>query len=160
MSKVYFVTGACGVGKSTLLPILRKMLPSFDIHDFDELGVPEHPGIEWRIATTLHWLEVAKAKANVSTIILGLTIPQEVEALAEPGHMINYCLLDLSRAERARRLTKRAASHDLIEDTEELVGLREWIKQTRFPHTTIDTTKKTPQQVARLLFAWIRSVDS
>tara|TARA_Y100000034_G_C6645321_1_gene282261 strand:+ start:199 stop:435 length:237 start_codon:yes stop_codon:yes gene_type:complete len=59
MTKLYFITGAEGVGKSSIIPILKKKFPEIDVHDFDEVGVPENPPLQWRYDTTLHWLNVA-----------------------------------------------------------------------------------------------------
>ncbi len=53
MQKVYFITGVNGVGKSTLIEYLKTFLVgSFEVHDFDERGVPDKVGRQWRIDET------------------------------------------------------------------------------------------------------------
>ncbi|MDB5189304.1 MAG: hypothetical protein JWL82_261 [Parcubacteria group bacterium] len=41
--KTYFISGVNGVGKSTLMPHLREILPEekYSIVDFDSRGVPD-----------------------------------------------------------------------------------------------------------------------
>ena len=77
--QVYFVSGVCGVGKSSVLKYLKEILPvdEYDIRDFDERGVPDGGGTEWHNNETLYWLEVANenAKSKKSTIVCGFADP-------------------------------------------------------------------------------------
>jgi broad-specificity NMP kinase len=78
--QVYFISGVCGVGKTSVLGHLKKILPldAFDICDFDERGVPDGGGRVWHDNETLHWLDVAtdNATKNKSTIICGFANPE------------------------------------------------------------------------------------
>lgn len=46
---VYFVSGVCGVGKSSIMPYLKELLPAdnYDVRDFDERGVPDGADSNW-----------------------------------------------------------------------------------------------------------------
>lgn len=59
--KIYFVSGVSGVGKTSTLEQLKKLLPAniFDVRDFDERGVPDGGGPLWHNNETHHWLDVA-----------------------------------------------------------------------------------------------------
>src|SRR3990167_10214728 len=64
---IAFVCGACGVGKSSLIPHLRDLLSDtgFVIRDFDETKTPEPLGNpEWARAATGRWIEAAERMAN------------------------------------------------------------------------------------------------
>lgn len=164
MARLYFITGACGTGKSSIIPYLKKNLEGFDVHDFDEVGVPENPTIQWRRNTTDYWLKVAveNAKKDISTLVVGLSIPQEVKnsphfSLAPK---VYYCLLDISEEERHKRLTRRGASKELIEDLEELVGLRKWIPDSGFEYVIIDTTGRSIEETGEKVISWIKKIEA
>jgi len=160
MAKLYFITGACGTGKSSIIPYLKKNLEGFDIHDFDEVGVPENPTVQWRKDTTDYWLKVASenAKKDISTLIVGLSIPQEVRnsQYFSSAPKIYYCLLDISEEERCKRLSKRGASKELIEDLEELVGLRKWVSESDFEYIIIDTAGRSIEETSEKVISWIK----
>ncbi len=80
MTKTIFITGAEGTGKTSLIPYLKKDL-NFEIHDFDEVGVPSNPPLQWRLDTTKYWLKIANEnkKKGKNTLIAGLIFPEEVE---------------------------------------------------------------------------------
>ena len=163
MTKLYFITGACGTGKSSIIPYLKKNLKGFNIHDFDEVGVPENPTMQWRKNTTDYWLKVASenAKKDISTLIVGLSIPQEVMTAPHfsSAPKIYYCLLDISEEERCRRLSKRGASKELIEDLEELVGLRKWVPKSKFEYVIIDTTTLSAEETGKKVISWIKKIE-
>lgn len=83
--KIYFISGVCGVGKSSVLKHLKNLLPAdkYDIRDFDERGVPDGGGQEWHDRETFHWLETANenSKNNKSTIICGFQNPERFRQL-------------------------------------------------------------------------------
>ena len=56
MSKTTFVIGTNGVGKTTVMNEVRKLISgsNFELHDFEERGVPDNADKTWRISETLH----------------------------------------------------------------------------------------------------------
>lgn len=84
-SKIYFISGVCGVGKSSVLKHLKNLLPTdkYDIRDFDERGVPDGGGQEWHDGETFLWLDIAKenSKKDKSTIVCGFQNPERFRQL-------------------------------------------------------------------------------
>jgi len=160
MTKTYFITGAEGVGKSSIIHILKKHFPKIDIHDFDEVGVPLNPKLQWRLNTTLHWIKKAKQNQenNKSTCIVGLCFPNEVKDIKESKkiYKIFFCLLDLHESERERRLHKRNSPKEQIQDLEQLHQLRDKIKKTKYSKQIIDTTKLSIEEAAKKVIEWIK----
>jgi hypothetical protein len=77
----------------------------------------------------------------------------EVEELL-PKISIGFCLLDIYEKERAVRLQKRKMSQELIDDTEELFGLRKWVPESDFVSVSINVTNKTVEQTAKSVINW------
>jgi len=152
MENIFFITGTPGVGKTSIINLLKKTLNKFEIHDFDDVGVPNNPSLNWRYQTTKHWLKIGKEnlEKNKSTIICGLTIPQEIEKymLTELEGKIYIFLLDVSIKEREKRLKLRNADQKLIDDLEEVIGLREWVPKSKLKgKNIINTTKLSIKEV-------------
>ncbi len=95
--QIYFISGVCGVGKSSVLTHLKILLPEdkFDIRDFDERGVPDGGGREWHDKETRHWLDTAliNAKNGKSTIICGFTEPKRFNNVHTPNDIPGKLLL-------------------------------------------------------------------
>jgi broad-specificity NMP kinase len=132
-SEVFFIIGAEGVGKTSILGKLKKTFQKIDIHDFDEFIVPQNPTLKWRLDTTLLWIKKSIRNQNEkrTTIILGLCFPEELKAFKEFKKLknVSFLLLDVNENEREKRLKKRGASKEVIEDTECLLELRRQIKK-------------------------------
>ena len=81
-AQIYFISGVCGVGKTSVITHLKNILPAgeYDVRDFDERGVPDGGGLEWHNKETLYWLDIANANAkeNKSTIICGFAEPERL----------------------------------------------------------------------------------
>ncbi|MCH7568602.1 MAG: hypothetical protein IIA87_04230 [Nanoarchaeota archaeon] len=159
VSNSYFITGAEGAGKSSLVPLIKKRFPNIDVHDFDSVGVPPNPQLQWRLDTTLHWIKIAlkNQEKNKSTCIIGLSFPSEVEEFEESKKLnkILYCLLDMHEKERKKRLRKRNTP-EMIEDLEQLNKLREDFKQTKYKTNIIDTSNLSLNEVANEIIDWLR----
>jgi dephospho-CoA kinase len=162
MANVFFITGAEGAGNSSIIKFLRDLFVGFDVHDFDEVGVPNNPPLQWRLDTTEYWLKVAakNTKINVSTIISGLSFPSEVNKSPsfEDTANIFFCLLDVSESERKRRLEKRGASQNVIADTNQLHMMRDEFRRCSNCFV-IDTTSKNLQEVERKVASWIKGIE-
>jgi len=157
------ITGASGVGKSSLVPILKKLLPpSFLIYDFDELGTP-YDGTEiWKD----HHLEQMFAtiyqnhSKNIHTIVCGLIRPQwvNIKRLSSSGIDLHYILLNMSKSQRKIRLERRKAPISLIEDEEEIDLLHFWMEKYESNYIVIDTSDITTLQVASEVITLISQI--
>lgn len=154
--KTYFITGAEGTGKTSIVPILKKYLPEIDIHDFDEKGVPLNPPLKWRLDTTLYWIKKAikNQKKEISTCILGLSFPKEINQFKESKKIkhINFLLLDINQKEREQRLSKRNSSKEVIKDLRQLKELRKQFKKEKI----IDTSNLSIENVAQKVIKYIK----
>jgi putative ribosome biogenesis GTPase RsgA len=164
---IYFITGSSGVGKSTLVKSLKdKLLADFKVHDFDEVGVPHGADLSWRLATTRKWIETAKENSlnNISTIIVGLTHPDEVNEIAvRESVKISYVMLEVDDDELKKRLMAfRFSTPERIENLMkyEKVTPEEFFENNKrhvqkikeealgYDAIFIDTTHKSPEDVA------------
>lgn len=108
---VFFIIGASGVGKSTLLPLLKEQHGNINFHDFDDIGVPENADKIWRQQATNDWM-VETSKATKNSCILGGAVPGEI--ISSPFYLdkipdVRVCLIDCSDEVRYQRLVKRAS---------------------------------------------------
>lgn len=110
MSKLYFVAGASGSGKTAILPDLKKILgDAIAVYDFDDIGVPEGADKKWRQEATEKWLEKLLSDGK-DACLLGQIVLGEIlacPAAAKGIDKIHFCLLDVSDYERIQRLKKR-----------------------------------------------------
>lgn len=112
MPKIYFISGVSGVGKSTNITYLQKLLPAsnFDIRDFDERGVPDGGGQEWHNKETRYWLDFAKRNAvmDKSTIVCGFINPEPFKLIYKIGDVpVQLILLDAKPETIKQRLLGR-----------------------------------------------------
>lgn len=111
MTKLYFVAGASGSGKTAMIPDLRKILgESVSVFDFDDMGVPENADKKWRQEATEQWLQKLLDE-NKDACLLGQIVLGEILACPSVKHLdkINFCFLDVSDFERVQRLNKHNA---------------------------------------------------
>jgi len=153
---IYFISGAEGVGKSTLIKLLTKKLPKIDIHDFDEKGVPSNPPLSWRINTTKDWINLARdnEKKGMNTIIVGLSFPSEISNISKKIKP-KYCLLDISIKERGNRLRKRKSTIEVIEDKKQLLDLRKDFSKLK-DKKVIKTSNKTSKEIVKEIIKWVK----
>ncbi len=116
-----FVTGASGSGKTAVIPGLRKRMPEFDIHDFDERDVPADANTRWRQEQTEYWINkgIENQRRGKDTIVCGQAVYGEI--LACPSiHQIDdlaVCLLDcddIVRIDRMRRHARKEPDMDML----------------------------------------------
>lgn len=86
----------------------KKLSPDYDVHDFDERGVPDDVDSKWRQKETKHWLDVGvrNIKNGTSTIVCGLAIPEEIYGMSK-SKKIQIAFLDVSAKEISKRLKRR-----------------------------------------------------
>lgn len=174
--KIYFISGVSGVGKTSTLEQLKKILPqsTFDVRDFDERGVPDGGGPKWHNEETRHWLDVAlvNAASNKSTVISGFTNPERFIKIHNPGMDIpaQLILLDVSADTLRKRLYGRHTTSESRKEIERAAGvsldnfveqcatfapkLRSIFEEYKYP--IVLTDNKTPEEVARDVVNLIR----
>lgn len=168
MDNLFFITGASGAGKSTIIEPLKQLLGSgFDIHDFDERGVPDAADNQWRIDETAYWASVAEqnTKVGLSTIICGGARPSELK-----GRAI-FIFLDASEEIIRGRLLKRYSTPASIKEIERASGgtLDKFIKDNEiflqqrrleaknYKTSILDTSEFTPHEVTKVVAEIIKS---
>ena len=109
---LFFATGSSGSGKTACLPALARLLPTLAIHDFDEVGVPSHPDIHWRQATTEHWIQTYCERYQSTgqpVLISGGAVFGEIHAAPSINVVDAWhaCLLDCDDVVRVDRLRQR-----------------------------------------------------
>ena len=174
--QVYFISGVCGVGKSSVLKHLKEILPvdEYDIRDFDERGVPDGGGQEWHNNETLYWLEVANenAKHKKSTIVCGFADPTIFWTIHNTDKHLpaTLFLLNASAETIRNRLMGRYPTPESIQEINRASGIQldkfiegnisyapvlyNIFKQENSP--IIETNTKTPLEVAQEISAIIQ----
>lgn len=168
--RVYFISGTSGVGKTSTISYLKKLLPpdKFDIRDFDERGVPDGGGPKWHSAETLHWLNVSveNAKQGKSTIICGFNEPGRIRAVLKDTHPpVELILLHASGDVLRSRLLGRHSTPESINEIQRASGvsLDEFVNNCvsyspqlrslfeKEECLVIDTDTKTPEEIAGMI---------
>jgi broad-specificity NMP kinase len=176
MSNIFLITGVNGIGKSTLISQLVNKLDmtAFDIHDFDERGVPDNVGREWRQSETLHWIKISKENMDnfKGTVVCGFMKFLEIEAaLSQLGVSANICLLDADEETVSRRILGRYPDPEGIAELERTTGKTPdkfaadnvWISSkfrqeaNEKGYFIIDTSNLPPEEVAQKVTEWIVS---
>lgn len=123
MNKIFFVIGASGSGKTTVINALDKAgLSDFKTVYFDSIGVPsleemsaKYNGPEgWQRIKTAEWVKTIKETliSDTHVILDGQTRPIFIEETCIENEIIAYevVLFDCSDEERAKRLVARGHS--------------------------------------------------
>ena len=163
---MYFITGASGVGKTSIFQHVKSLLPkNFEIHDFDERGVPDNADHTWRIEETKYWIHLANEKVgeNKTILILGFANPDEIKLIQPdfPNIVIKTILLDGEVAVIEKRLRNRNKDKKVLADLERATGSAEkfiknnsnfipTLREICLKHRChiIDTTHLKPEAVA------------
>lgn len=169
---IYFITGVCGVGKTSIIPFLKKTLSSqFVVHDFDEEGVPNGADREWRLAQTRQWIAkgTKNAKGAKITVICGFSRPSEIQKMKNTLVGIGFVLLDANKSVIKKRLQQRYKSKEsraklkrvsgdslsafIKDNTEFSKVLRREFEKFYLPiiDTSLITPKTVSEQVAQLI---------
>jgi hypothetical protein len=103
-----YVAGASCAGKTTALGLLGRARADLEIHDFDEIGVPEGADGRWRLEANERWLR--RLAGSERTVLLAGQSPFG-EMLSAPSATafagIAGCLVDCDDWTRVRRLRER-----------------------------------------------------
>lgn len=165
---MYFISGVNGVGKSSVMPHLRTLLPEseFTIVDFDSRGVPDGADRSWRIAEATHWAgEGTKASAaGKKLIVCGFVKPQDFADLPEEIRSeIKILVLDADEETVRARLVGRYTKDGVFDPNQRVIGkpvtefidgnvwyakkMREESAEDGLP--IIDTSGLSPMEVAQ-----------
>lgn len=161
----YFISGVNGVGKSSVMPFLRTLLPESTVVDFDSRGVPDGADRAWRIAEATHWANegVAASAAGKMFVVCGFVKPQDFADLPEAMYSeIKIVVLDADEETVRTRLMGRYTKDGVFDENQKVIGkpvmefidgnvwyakkMREESKEDGLP--VIDTSKLTSEEVA------------
>jgi broad-specificity NMP kinase len=169
--EIYFISGVSGVGKTSVMEILKKDLPEqYVVKDFDERGVPNgggrHGGGQpWRLSETQYWILEGKTVAleDKTLIVCGLVNPEEIALMPEAEEVdVKIILLDAPGEIIQERLLRRNSDAKVKAGLERTVGvvdvfikgssdfapiLRDICVKAEVP--VIDTSEITPAEVAK-----------
>jgi dephospho-CoA kinase len=154
---IYFITGASGTGKTTLLERLKEELnDEWILLHFDSIGVPsrdkiieEHNSPEnWQKEKTNFWInKILKEHENKKFIIEGqVDLNFIINAFSEHNFKeYKIILMDCNEEIMCERLEKRNQTHLIKED------MKNWLKYLRnqakeFNVDILDTSYKTIQE--------------
>ncbi len=168
MRAVTFITGASGVGKSTMLAGLAKKYADKDrvfLH-FDSIGIPslEQMNAEygspsaWQKAKTYEWIDTLISKYNNKKVFFEGQVNLEFIQKGFRKHdFTDYqiILVDCNEAEMARRLNQRGQPELFTED------MKNWLKFLRrqgdaLPIPVIDTSARSEEESLQALESLIR----
>ena len=172
-SRLIIVTGVNGIGKSTVIPELESRLKDsfFEIHDFDERGVPDNAGAEWRESETTHWFQLAKENETkgIKTVVCGFMKASDIDFAKEKEPEVEPAvhLLDADAETISARIMSRYTTPESLKELERTTGKTPekfvqdnvWVS-TKFReaaeergYTIVDTSNLTPPEVAENLVA-------
>ncbi|HAT3869033.1 hypothetical protein SC371_03685 [Legionella pneumophila serogroup 2] len=110
MTKLYFIGGASGSGKTAIMNELQNILDDkIKVYDFDDIGVLEGADKKWRQESTAKWLQKLLNEGK-DACLLGQIVLGEILACPSANQIdkVNFCLLDVSDIQRIQRLKKRS----------------------------------------------------
>jgi deoxyadenosine/deoxycytidine kinase len=150
--EIYFITGASGVGKTTLVSGLKEKYirrPWAFLH-FDEMGIPSVSAMKeefgspsaWQEAKAHEWIHRSVYNDSEKSFLEGQVNLRFIRNGFEKIYFANYTiiLLDCSEEEMEKRLTHHRGQPELFND-----DMRNWLKYLRnqandFGAIRIDTT--------------------
>ncbi|WP_108722238.1 AAA family ATPase [Gorillibacterium timonense] len=156
---LFIVTGASGSGKSFVISELRRIMPEFDIFEYDNLI--EFIGFDWEKMRNI-WLRVARniASSGRMTIICGTLMPWDLEECVDYHSFKHVYYLNLHCDDETRelRLRQRNWSEEMIQ---EHLSFAKWLienadKAYKPPMPIVDTANHDVSEVAIQIKEWIQ----
>ena len=161
MKEIHFITGASGVGKTTLVETLKKKYshrPWAFVH-FDSIGIPQRSEMEkefgsstlWQKAKTFEWIQRLVNEYPTEYIFFeGQVNPQFIIEGFKKYHFSNYriVLVDCHEDEMQSRLTHHREQPELF--TEEMKNWRRYLRNMAEESSIpiLDTTGLSPDEMA------------
>ena len=154
---MFVVTGASGVGKTTVTPLLRRLLPECVVFEGD--AVSQVAALGWDVCQDT-WLRIAHeiALSGRSMVLCTSLMPAAVEPLPARKLLgpIHFCNLDcpddkLAARLRARPSWRNSGSDEVIATHQRFAA---WLREHIDP--TWDTSTLTSEEAAARIAAWIR----
>lgn len=160
--KIYFITGASGTGKTTLVSSLQEKYensPTWQFLHFDSVGVPSAEDMiklsgstdKWQRDTTYQWVKRILSDYQAKEVIIfegQVNIQFIIDAFSQ-NNFSNYkiFLIDCDATVMAKRLTDYRQQPNLVTE-----GMISWLNFLRhqaeeFGVDIINTTDLTPEEV-------------
>lgn len=160
-----FVTGASGIGKTTITTILEQVLdPQFvRVAYFDRIGVPSEQemiarygsGKQWQEAKTYEWVEKLITTSSGKKLIIfeGQYDPDFAVGAAQKYHIEHFLLIGIYAQQTVReaRLIYERKQPELA--NQDMENWPELLKNKVLKHNgiVIDTTSVTPQEAVEYI---------
>lgn len=127
------LTGSSCSGKTTLAFAVADRLRGVAVHDFDEVGVPQHPDRHWRHRMTELWVHRALEYQDCGIDLLLTGQSPLGEILAAPSSSlldgIAVCLVDVNDQVRRGRLAQRDPGRWNAPAVEAFLGWATWHRE-------------------------------
>jgi predicted kinase len=154
---LFVVTGASGVGKTTVTPPLRRLLPECVVFEGDSIS--QVAALGWDVLRNT-WLHIAHevARNGRSMVLCTSVMPDALETLPARKLLgpVHFCNLDCPGDVLAARLRARPSWRHGNTDEAILTHQRfaAWLREHIAP--TWDTSALTPDEAAERIATWIR----
>jgi len=166
MNKIYFVIGASGSGKTTILKEIENNNKDYLYCYFDSVGVPSNEemikkfgsGENWQKEITRYWVKKIKEEyINTKSVILdGQISPLFIEEACKENSTDNYevILFDCSDEVRIKRLIDRGHS-ELA--NEQMMNWAKYIRNESLSrgYKIIDNTNLTQKETSKIFIDYI-----
>ena len=157
---LFIVTGASGVGKTSIISALQQQLPGYAVLDKDLMWARD-----WDMAYN-NFFRIASslAQTGLYTIIVGTIIPEHLQGLSDRDLVgsIGYAILHCDDQTRRQRLLTRREwglpSEEFIRTHE---AFARWLlehaeRDFGEPMVTFDTSTAAPEAIAAAVALWIQ----
>lgn len=164
--RIFFITGASGVGKTTLVDILSQQYTGkgYRFFHFDSIGVPSDDimqkeygsGVAWQKAKTDEWIEkLVRLKTDEKLILEGQVNLQFIRDSFKRHQFKNYCivLIDCNESIMAQRLAGERGQPELF--TSDMKKWRQYLRKQaeELRVEIIDTSNLTTEEALSMLKA-------
>ncbi|MFL5386766.1 MAG: hypothetical protein ACJ8GN_30100 [Longimicrobiaceae bacterium] len=158
---LFLLTGPWASGKSTLVPLLARLLPDVAVFDWDALL----PGLSRACATDAHtdastweglramWAAVAVSvlAGGRDVLLCGPAQPDDFAAAVAP-HAVRCAFLDCGDDALSARLRARGSTDaEIADELAFMAALR------RSGHAPVQAGDRTPEQLAAAVASWVRT---